>query len=100
MAAAAEVPAVVEPAAEPEVEGIGNGTHLVGPDIAPGTYRSAGAQEGFFELCIWSTRVGASTNSDIIDFGTANADDQQVVEIGEGVGAFETSNCEPWTLVE
>jgi len=96
-------PAAVEAAPAPEPaapEGIGDGTHIVGVDIEPGTYRSAGATPGLFELCMWSTKDGPSSNSNIIDLGTANADEQQVVEIGSGVEAFESSGCDTWQRVE
>lgn len=83
----------------PKPSGIGSGTHIVGVDIQPGTYRSQGAQQGLIEFCSWTTRKGASSNSDIIDFGSANANEPMVVEIGKGVKAFETNNCEPWQKV-
>jgi hypothetical protein len=92
-------PAVAQPVVEQPNDTIGNGTHIVGTDIQPGTYRSAGAEPGIFELCVWSTLDGPSSNSNTLDFGTANADDQQVVEISESVGAFETSGCSPWERV-
>jgi hypothetical protein len=87
----------VESTTEPA--GIGDGTHIVGVDIQPGTYRSAGATPSFIELCMWSTKSGASSNSNIIDIGSANADEQQVVEIGRGVKAFESNGCEPWEKI-
>lgn len=88
--------AAVEPAAP---DGIGDGTHIVGTDIEPGTYRTTGAAPGLFELCLWSTKDGPSSNSDIIDLGTANVDEAQVVEIDGSVGAFESQGCAPWTRV-
>jgi hypothetical protein len=83
----------------PASGGIGDGTWLVGTDIPQGTYRSSGARHGFFELCTWSTHEGASRRSDVIDFGTANADEPMVVTIGKNVRAFVTSNCEPWIKI-
>lgn len=77
-------------------EGIGDGTHIIGQDMEPGTYRSTGAKQGLFEFCHWATKSGASSNSDTVDFGTANANEPMVVEIGKNVKAFESSNCEPW----
>ncbi|MDN5931012.1 MAG: hypothetical protein L0I24_08120 [Pseudonocardia sp.] len=88
------------PAAVPGDDGtIGDGTHIVGVDIEPGTYRSSGAEAGLFELCAWFTKDGPSSNSGIIDFGTGNVDEAQVVEIGSGVKAFESQGCEAWTRV-
>lgn len=99
-AAAPAAPASSKPlAAAATAEGIGDGTFLVGTDIQLGTYRSAGATPGVIDFCTWSTRAGASTNSKIIDFGTANADEPMVVEIGKSVKAFKSSGCEPWMKV-
>jgi hypothetical protein len=78
----------------------GDGFFRVGTDIQPGTYRSTGAQEGIFEFCSWSTKKGAVSNSDTVDFGTANANEPMVVEIGKNTKGFQTSNCEPWVKVE
>jgi len=78
---------------------IGEGTYIVGVDIEPGTYRSTGAKKGLFEFCSWRTLAGPSDNSDIIDIGSANADEPMVVEIGPEVKAFKSSNCEPWQRV-
>ena len=77
----------------------GEGTQVVGVDVEPGTYRSTGAKKGLFEFCSWRTLAGPSDNSATLDFGTANADEPMVVEIGPEVGAFKSSNCEPWQPV-
>jgi len=76
-----------------------DGTYIVGEDIWPGTYRSAGAVDSAFPFCFWSTNKGASTNSEVIDIGSAGVGEQQVVKIGKGVGAFDTSGCEPWEKI-
>lgn len=95
----APAPVPVPAPAPPAPKGIGDGTHIVGTDIERGTYRSSGAEPGLFEFCYWTTKAGASSNSKIIDMGSANADEQQVVEIGSGVKAFESNGCAPWTKV-
>ncbi len=84
-------------AVAPATLGIGDGTWLIGSDMQPGTYRSTGAKQGLFEFCSWSTKAGPSSNSDILDFGTANANEPMIVAIDSKVKAFTTSNCEPWT---
>lgn len=93
----APAPAPVEPAV---TEQITDGTWIVGVDIEKGTYRSTGAKPSIFELCVWSTKDGASSNSSVIDLGTGNKGDRQVVEIDDSVKAFETSGCDTWTRVE
>ena len=86
----------LQDAPEPVEAGIGDGTHIIGKDMERGTYRSTGAKQGLFEFCSWSTLSGASSNSDILDFGTANANEPMVVEIEKNAKAFKSSNCEPW----
>ena len=91
-------PVTVAPAAP--TTSFGDGTWIVGSDIQPGTYRSSGAKQGLFELCSATTKSGASSNSDTIDWVTANANEPVVIEIGPGVKAFEVSGCEPFTKTD
>jgi hypothetical protein len=63
----------------------GDGTFLVGADVAPGTYR-AEAQSG----CYWA-RLSSLNTSDIID--NNNADGPVVVEISPSDKAFQTTGC-------
>ena len=95
-------PVTAAPVAPPAAPAgtVGNGTWIVGTDLQPGTYRSAGAKPGFIELCTWITRAGVGGNSDIIDIGnTADRGGQQVVQIGGKVKSFESSGCESWVKI-
>jgi hypothetical protein len=95
---AAPAPTAAAAPASPRTS-FGDGTWIVGTDIEPGTYRSSGATPGFFEFCSATTRSGASSNSDMIDWVTANANEPVVIEIGPKVKAFDVSGCEPFVKV-
>ena len=72
---------------------IGEGTHLVGIDIEPGTYATDGT-----ESCYWERMSGTSgTFDDIIsnNFGGG----RQVVTIEESDVAFESTRCGTWEKV-
>ena len=68
----------------------GNGIFLVGTDVQPGTYRGGGAG------CYWA-RLGDVGGEDIIT--NYLGDGPTVVEIKSGDVAFETNDCDDWTLV-
>lgn len=67
----------------------GDGTFLVGADIAPGVY-SAAAQSG----CYWA-RLSSLDTSDIIDNG--NPDGPVVIEVLASDRALELSGCAEFT---
>lgn len=69
-----------------------DGTFMVGTDIAPGTYRSAGKYG-----CYWARLRSLDTN-DIID-NNVN-DGPQVVQILPTDRAFMTKNCAAWHKVD
>lgn len=66
------------------------GTYLVGSDILPGIYRTAGGSN-----CYWA-RLSSLDTSDIID--NNNSSGPQVVEIQPSDRAFLTENCRPWSM--
>lgn len=68
----------------------GDGTFLVGADIEPGTYRTAGT-----DTCYWARLSGTLGSFDEIianNFGAG----QQVVTIDASDVAFETTRCGTW----
>lgn len=68
----------------------GNGVHLVGVDIEPGTYRNDGG-----DLCYWARLRGTSGGfNDIIANGIP--DGPTVVTIASSDVAFESSGCGTW----
>jgi hypothetical protein len=68
-----------------------DGTYLVGTDISPGTYRTAGSPS-----CYWARLSSLSTN-DIIDNNNSNG--PQVIEIQSSDKAFLTERCATWSLI-
>jgi hypothetical protein len=78
---------------------IADGTWLVGTDVQPGTYRSAGAgPDGY---CMWSrhnTASGGPMDGIIASDGSYDAR-QMIVTIAPGDKVFRTSGCAPFTKV-
>lgn len=68
-----------------------DGTFLVGADIKPGTYKTAGGQ-----MCYWA-RLSDLSGSGIIDNGVGAG--QQVVTVAASDKAFETRGCGEWRRV-
>lgn len=74
---------------------IGEGVWLVGSDVEPGTYRSAGATDG--DYCMWSRHSSAAGG--IMDDIIASDGDyagQMVVTIEPGDVLFRTGGCAPF----
>ncbi|ORB87214.1 hypothetical protein B1987_03770 [Mycobacterium kansasii] len=70
----------------------GDGTYRVGVDIRPGTYRSPGGKD-----CYWERLRGlGGTVEDIIVNGAGTG--PQVVTIAPTDVAFKTQRCPTWTL--
>ncbi|GAT12497.1 hypothetical protein AU184_07135 [Mycolicibacterium novocastrense] len=89
MTAIATAPPV---AADPMNPIPGNGFFLVGPDIAPGVYNTAGSASTWGE---WFTNSTPDANKDNVvatnmSIGPMNAN------INSSVKAFESRNCQPW----
>lgn len=69
--------------------GIGPGTYIVGKDVAPGVYASAGPVAG--DVCYWRR-----TGSDNATLANAMSKQPQIVVIEDGDAGFRTSGCQPW----
>lgn len=73
---------------------ISDGTHLVGSDVQPGTYRNEGTR-----ACYWARLSGTGgTVEDII--ANDNPRGQSYVTIDPTDIAFQSQNCGTWELVE
>lgn len=88
--------AAAEPAEEAEGSSVtfGSGTHRVGSDIQPGTYRNSGG-----DGCYWERLSGMSGDFDDIitnDF----SEGQSYVTIDPSDVAFSSSFCGTWEMVE
>lgn len=79
-------------------QGITAGTYLVGSDIQPGTYKSAGT-DGTAGSCYWARE---KDTSGVLGSIIANnlASGPSVVTIKPTDGAFETTGCSPWVKIK
>jgi hypothetical protein len=86
----------------------GNGVFQVGPDIAPGLYRTAGSASTFGvwinnvptqdSMCAWFTYSTPDANKDHV-LQTNMSVGPMFANINSTVKAFESQNCQPWTRV-
>ncbi|MGV0604144.1 hypothetical protein [Mycolicibacterium sp. XJ1904] len=93
-------------AAEPMNPIPGNGFFLVGPDIAPGVYNTAGSASTWG---VWINDVPTQDSMRVwFTYSTPDADKDNVVATNMSIGpmnaninstvkAFESKNCQPWT---
>ncbi|HEU5474300.1 MAG TPA: hypothetical protein VFV67_26935 [Actinophytocola sp.] len=72
----------------------GDGTHIVGLNITPGDYRTAGPNGTNPGGCYWSVRK--ADRSSVTDYGKSERPTQITVNGGELV---ETNGCHAWTHV-
>ena len=86
----------------------GNGVFVVGPDIAPGLYRTAGSASTFGvwinnvptqdSMCAWFTYSTPDANKDHV-VQTNMSVGPMFANINTSIKAFESQNCQPWTRV-
>ena len=86
----------------------GNGFFLVGPDIAPGLYRTSGTASAFGvwindvptqeSMCLWFTYSTPDANKDNV-VSTNISMGPMFANINSTVMAFESRNCQSWTRV-
>jgi hypothetical protein len=77
----------------------GDGTWVVGEDIVPGNYRSAGAKEGIFEYCQITTHSDENAESPFLDWKNANANEPIRVKVSGKVKSVEVTGCEDFVKV-
>jgi hypothetical protein len=91
-------PTAAESAATPApttaAGGIRDGTHLVGSDIQPGTYRSNNVGAG----CYWARLSGLGGTVDEI-IANENATGPAIVTVAASDRAFSSVGCAPWLAV-
>jgi len=66
----------------------GDGIYVVGEDVAPGTYRSAGANG-----CYYAFMSDVSAGAEIVDNNLTNGPAVVTLVAGD---VFETSSCADW----
>ena len=108
VAAVAAVASVPHAGADPMDPIPGNGFFLVGPDIAPGLYRTDGTASTFGvwindvptegSMCLWFTYSTPDATKDHV-VATNMSLGPMYTTINETVKAFESQNCQPWNRV-
>ena len=108
VAVVAAVASVPHAGADPMDPIPGNGFFLVGPDIAPGLYRTDGTASTFGvwindvptegSMCLWFTYSTPDANKDHV-VATNMSLGPMYTTINETVKAFESQNCQPWNRV-
>ncbi|MFH0515916.1 hypothetical protein ACHBTE_01900 [Streptomyces sp. M41] len=73
----------------------GDGTYVVGSDIEPGTYRTAGPQDTAIPNCYWARLRGTSGEFNEI-IANGNTAGPTTVTIASGDEAFQTTGCQTW----
>lgn len=86
----------------------GNGVFVVGPDIAPGLYRTAGTASAWGvwinniptqdEMCSWFTYSTPDASKDHVVQANSSMG-PMYANINTTIKAFESQNCRPWTRV-
>jgi hypothetical protein len=78
---------------------ISDGTYVVGVDIQPGMYRTAGPSEDApIKMCMWSRRKDTSGEFKSV-IAMNNAQGPTTVTIKPTDGAFESRGCSPWQKI-
>ncbi|KQH77465.1 MULTISPECIES: hypothetical protein [Mycobacterium] len=108
MACVSAITAAPPAGAEPLDPIPGNGVFVVGPDIAPGLYRTAGSASTFGvwinnvptqdSMCAWFTYSTPDANKEHV-LQTNISVGPMFANINTSVKAFESQNCQPWTRV-
>jgi hypothetical protein len=73
----------------------GDGTYIVGGDVQPGTYKSAGPGDRPVGMCYWARHKDTTGDMDSIIANNLGKG-PQVVTIKKTDGAFETRGCATW----
>ncbi|MCV7367995.1 hypothetical protein CRI77_16945 [Mycolicibacterium duvalii] len=86
----------------------GNGFFVVGPDVAPGLYRTGGSASPFGvwindvptqeSMCVWFTYSTPAPETDHV-VSTNMSVGPMYANINATVQSFESRNCQPWTRV-
>jgi hypothetical protein len=86
----------------------GTGFFVVGPDVAPGLYRTDGSASTFGvyindvptegSMCLWFTYSTPDADKDNV-VATNMSVGPMYVTINPTVKSFESQNCEPWVRV-
>jgi hypothetical protein len=85
--------------AAPKVATIpGDGTFVVGTEIQPGKYKTAGPSEDSFGMCYWARMKDTDGDFEGI-IANGNPAGQTTITIKKTDGAFQSTGCQPWRKV-
>ena len=102
-ASLAPTPVDIEPApaAKPgPATSFDDGTYVVGEDVVAGTYKSAGARTGLFELCTVSTHFDdAASTGTVLDLQVVNANEPVRIKVTAKAKSVKASGCERFEKV-
>ncbi|MFJ5831441.1 hypothetical protein [Streptomyces sp. NPDC093089] len=76
----------------------GDGTFLVGQEVRPGTYRSAGPADPTLPNCYWARLKGTSGDIEEV-LANGSGKGQATVTIRGTDKAFQTSGCQTWKRI-
>lgn len=85
--------AAATPSKAPAAAEYSDGDYVVGEDIPAGTYTSAGASPGAFELCMITTQGDGGNNWGQLK--SANADERIIITLNASDHVLTVSGCEP-----
>lgn len=74
----------------------GNGVFVVGEDVEPGEYRSAGPSGANPVGCYYAWKSGTGSDADIIDNNIVEGQTRVTLNDGD---VFESTSCEQWERV-
>ncbi|GAA5168504.1 hypothetical protein GCM10023321_62680 [Pseudonocardia eucalypti] len=87
------------PAGEKSAISFGSGTYVVGVDIQPGVYRTAGPSDERIPMCSW-TRLRDTSGDFSAVLAIDNTEGPTTVTIKATDGAFKSSSCQDWVKVD
>jgi hypothetical protein len=93
--ATADTPTAAVDVQAPDGSIAGDGTYIVGGDVQPGTYKSAGPGDRPVGMCYWARHKDTTGDTDSIIANNIGKG-PQVVTIKKTDGAFETRGCATW----
>jgi hypothetical protein len=76
----------------------GEGTYLVGTEIAPGTYRTSGPSSSVIPNCYWARSKDATGRPGSV-IADGNTKGQATVTVKATDGAFKSTGCQAWTKI-
>jgi hypothetical protein len=81
------------PTAPAPMTTFGDGSYVIGPDVAPGTYHTDGLVAGSTTPCTWE-RDADTEGKTVLAHDSVTGPTTVVILAGDG--GFKTNGCQPW----